>query len=145
MAEQRYFEDIQPGDELPPLRKTPSTADLVMFSGAVGDFSPIGFDLRYAREAGLEGVVVQGGLKTAYLGQLLHDWVAPGGVIRCLASQYRGMDYPNQPLLCRGIVTRTYEEDGAALVDLDVWTENAAGFHTSPGTATVALPRRPHG
>jgi hypothetical protein len=39
-------------------------------------------------------------------------------------------------------VTRTYEEAGAALVDLDVWTENASGFRTSPGSATVALPRR---
>ena len=142
MADQIYFEDVTEGLELPPLRKTPAPADLVMYAGAVGDFSPVGYDLLFAREAGLDGVVVQGGLKIAYLGELLHDWIGPAGVIHRLGCQYRGMDYPNRPLTCRGVVTKTYEADGRALVDLEVWTENAEGFRTSPGTATVSLPRR---
>ena len=52
------------------------------------------------------------------------------------------MDYPNQELLCRGVVTRKYEDGGDALVNLEVWTENASGKKTTPGTATVVLPRR---
>ena len=52
------------------------------------------------------------------------------------------MDYPNQDLLCRGVVTRKYEEDGQALVDLDIWIEHNGGTRTTPGSATVALPRR---
>ena len=31
------------------------------------------------------------------------------------------------------------EEDGKQLVDLDVWTDNAAGHKTTPGKATVVL------
>ena len=142
MAEQTYFEDVHVGDELPVLRKTPSTADLVMFAGAVSDFAPVSYDLPYAREVGLEGVVVQGSLKAAYLGQLLHDWIGPAGVIRRFGCQHRGMDYPNQTIVCRGVVTNTYEDGGEARVDVDVWTENASGFRTSPGSATVVLPRR---
>ena len=142
MADQIYFEDVHEGLELPALVKTPAPADLVMFAGAVGDFAPVSYDLPYAHEVGLDNIVIQGGLKTAYLGQLLHDWMGPQGFIRRLGCQYRGMDYPNRPLTCRGVVTRTYESDGEALVDLEVWTENADGFRTSPGTATVALPRR---
>ena len=42
--------------------------------------------------------------------------------VRRFGCQYRGMDYPNQDILCRGVVTRKYEEDGRALVDLDVAT-----------------------
>ena len=142
MPEQVYVEDVNVGDEIPSLRKSPSPADLVMFAGATGDFTPLSFDLPYAREVGLEGVIVQGGLKAAYLGQLLHDWAGPAGAIHRFGCQYRGMDYPNQTLVCRGVVTKVYEDGGEALVDLDVWTENASGFRTSPGTATVVLPRR---
>ncbi len=52
------------------------------------------------------------------------------------------MDYPNQDILCRGVVKRKYEDGGRKLVELDVWTENPDGKKTSPGTATVALPSR---
>ncbi|MFA7249240.1 MAG: MaoC/PaaZ C-terminal domain-containing protein [Dehalococcoidia bacterium] len=136
------FEDVDVGDEIPALRKGCTTQQLVMWAGAAGDFYPIHFDQEFARSTGLEGVIVQGSLKNAFLGQLLHDWIAPGGFLRKFGCQFRGMDYPNQEMLCRGVITRKYEERGQALVDLDIWTENAAGKKTTPGTATVVLPRR---
>jgi hypothetical protein len=63
------------------------------------------------------------------------------------------MDYPDQDIICRGVITKKYEEGGRALVDLDIWTEtgpgkdngrpkNAEGIKTTPGTAVVALPKR---
>lgn len=141
-TQQVYFEDVHEGDEIPILHKACTMQQAVMWAGASGDFYPIHFDPDYARATGLEGVIVHGGLKNAFLGQLLHDWIAPGGTIRRFGCQYRGMDYPNQELLCRGIVTRKYEEHGDALVDVDVWIENSGGTRTTPGSATVVLPRR---
>jgi hypothetical protein len=49
------------------------------------------------------------------------------------------MDYPNQDITCKGVVTKKYEEDGKKLVDLDIWTENPEGQKTTPGFATVEL------
>ena len=49
------------------------------------------------------------------------------------------MDVPNEDILCRGKVTKKYEENGERLVDLEVWTENPKGKRTTPGTATVKL------
>ena len=141
-TQQVYFEDVHEGDEIPLLRKACTLQQLVMWAGASGDFYPIHFDPDFARGVGLDGVIVHGGLKHAFLGQLLHDWIAPGGSIRRFGCQFRGMDYPGQELLCRGAVTRKYEQDGQALVDLDVWIENASGGRTTPGSATVVLPRR---
>jgi hypothetical protein len=43
---------------------------------------------------------------------------------------------------CRGVVTRTYLDGDQGLVDLEIWTENPQGQKTTPGTATVVLPRR---
>ncbi len=40
------------------------------------------------------------------------------------------------------LVTKKYQEQGANLVDCDIWLENEKGEKTTPGSATVALPVR---
>lgn len=142
MATQVYWEDVKEGDEIPPLKKNCSTQQLVLWAAASGDFYQIHYDQDFARATGLKGIIVHGALKNAFLGQLLHDWVGEKGRIKKFGCSYRGMDYPNQDILCRGVVTRKYQQDGEHLVDLDIWTENPEGQKTSPGTATVALPIR---
>ena len=142
MAGQVYFEDVRVGDEIPSLHKSCSTRQLVMWAGAASDFYPLHYDEAFARGTGLNGIIVHGALKNAFLGQLLHDWIAPGGFLRRFGCQYRGMDYPNQDILCRGIVTKKYEADGQGVIELDIWTENPDGQKTTPGTATLVLPRR---
>ncbi|GMU39137.1 MAG: MaoC family dehydratase [Chloroflexota bacterium] len=142
MAGQVYYEDVQVGDPIPVLRKNCSSVQLVAWAGASGDFYQIHYDVEFARRTGLSNIIVHGALKNAFLGQLLHDWVAPGGRIERFGCQYRGMDYPNQDILCKGVVTRKYDEGDRHVVELDVWTENPSGQRTSPGTARVTLPSR---
>ncbi len=142
MAGQVYFEDVQVGDPVPALRKNCSSQQLVAWAGASCDFYPVYFDVEFARRAGLPNIIVHGELKTAFLGQMLHDWVAPEGRVERFGCQYRGLDYPEQDILCTGVVTRTYVEGDRHLVDLEIWTENPSGQRTSPGTARVLLPSR---
>ncbi len=47
--------------------------------------------------------------------------------------------FPHQDLVCRGIVTRKWEENGEQLVELEIWTENDEGKKTTPGEAVVTL------
>lgn len=96
MAAQPYFDDVQVGDELPPLVKQPSTKDLVMYAGASRDFYQIHYDLEFAKAEGLPGVIIHGALKNAYLGQLVTDWMGEQGVLRQLSVRYRGMDVPGE-------------------------------------------------
>ena len=140
MPDQVYWDEVGVGAEIPPLRKNCSTRQLVMWAGAAEDFHPIHYDQAFAKDAGLGGIIVHGGLKNAFLGQLLHDWVAPHGFVKSFGCTYRGMDYPDQDILCRGIVTRKYVDGSTHLVDLEIWTENPSGQKTSPGTGTVVLP-----
>jgi acyl dehydratase len=145
MRQQVYFEDIDVGDEIPELQKNCSTQQLVIWAGASGDFYQIHYDLHFAQGTGLDNIIVHGALKHAFLGQMLHDWVAPGGMVQKFGCQYRGMDEPDQAIRCRGVVTQKYVEDGRHVVELDVWTENPGGRKTSPGTARVILPSRNEG
>jgi len=142
MAEQVYFEDVAEGQEIPKLAKNCSSQQLVMWAAGSGDFYQIHYDKDFAQGNGLKGTIVHGALKNAFLGHLLHDWVGDKGFVRRFSCQYRGMDYPNQEIICRGVITKKYQEGGQNLLDLDIWTENPEGQKTSPGTATVALPSR---
>ncbi len=137
------FEDVEVGGEIPPLKKNCSTQQLVMWAAGSGDFYQIHYDPKFATEvAQLPGIIVHGALKHAFLGQLLSNWTGDPRTIKRFACAYRGMDFPDQEILCRGVVTRKWQEGGENLVELEIWTENPEGQKTSPGTATVSLPSR---
>jgi acyl dehydratase len=133
------FDSVEIGMEIPQLKKNCSTQQLVQWAAGSGDFYQIHYDKDFALSTGLKNIIVHGALKHAFLGQLLHDWVRNDGRIARFGCSYRGMDYPNQDILCRGIVRGKREENGQKLVDLEIWTENPEGQKTTPGTATVRL------
>jgi acyl dehydratase len=142
MADQVYFEDVTEGEEIPSLKKNCSTQQLVMWAAGSGDFYQIHYDIDFAKSTGLKGLIVHGALKHAFLGQLLHDWAGDGGAVKKFGCQYRGMDEPNQDILCRGVVTKKYAEGDNNFVELDIWTEKPDGSKTTPGVAVVTLPSR---
>ncbi len=133
------WNDITEGMAIPELKKNCSTQQLVLWAAASGDFYQIHYDKDFAKSTGLADIIVHGALKHAFLGQLLHDWLGRNGKIKRFGCSYRGMDFPNQDIICRGIVTRKYEENGEKLVDLEIWTENPEGKKTTPGSATVVI------
>ncbi len=142
MTRQIYFEDVVEGAELPSLVKETSVMQLVVYAGASRDFYIIHHDRDYARSVGLPDIIIQGSLKSAFLGQLITDWMGHGGTLRELAVQYRGIDVPGRPLTARGRVVRKEVRDGERLVECEIWSENADGQRTTRGTALVALPSR---
>ena len=142
MATQLFWEDVQEDQELPPLVKHPTTQQLVMYAGASGDFYQLHYDKDFAIATGLQGVIIHGALKNAFLGQLVTDWMGEGATLKKLAVQYRGMDVPGDALTCKGRVSRKYVQDGEHYVDCEIWLENGKGEKTTPGSATVVLPSR---
>lgn len=137
-----WFEDVNEGDELPVLEVHPTTQQLVMYAGASGDFVPIHYDKDVAQAAGHDSVIIHGALKSAWLAQVVTDWLGDSGWMREFAVQYRGIDYPNEKKTCRGRVQSKRIEGDAGLVELELSLEDASGTITTPGTALVELPRR---
>ncbi|MGK2965355.1 MAG: MaoC/PaaZ C-terminal domain-containing protein [Tepidiformaceae bacterium] len=134
------WDSVTEGMEIPTLKKSPSSQQLVQWAAGSGDFYQIHYDKDFAIGTGLSGIIVHGALKNAFLGQLIHDWIGNEGRIKKYGCSYRGMDYPAVDMAVKGVVTKKYEENGEKLVDLEIWTENAEGQKTTPGTATVRLP-----
>ena len=137
-----YWEDIQEEQEIPSITKEPTTRQLVRYAGASGDFYEIHYDKDYALGNGLPGPILHGALKSAFLGQLVTDWIREDGTLRRLTCQYRGMDVPGDKLTASGKVTRKYQEAGRRLVDCEIWLDNGQGERTTLGSATVELASR---
>ena len=142
MADQVYWDDVTEGMELPEVVKNPTTQQLVKYAGASGDYYQIHYDQGFAKNNDLEDVILHGALKNAFLGQLVTKWMGPDGDLKRLIAQYRGMDIPGTPVTAKGVVTKTYKENGANIVECDIWLENEKGERTTPGSAVVALPSR---
>jgi acyl dehydratase len=142
MTEQLYYEDVTVGDEVTPLVKQPTTKQLVMWAGAVGDYMPIHYDKDFAQSRGLSGVIVHGQLIGAFLGQLMTDWIGERGALRKLSCSYKGMNYPGEAVTCKGKVTKKYVQDGKHYVECSLWAENPKREKTASGTAMVILPSR---
>ena len=102
----------QEGDAIPELKKNCSTQQLVQWAAGSGDFYQIHYDPDFARGTGLDGH------HRPRRAQERVPRPAAARLDRATAAssefgcQYRGMDYPNQEIICRGVVTRKYEEDG---------------------------------
>lgn len=140
MAKQLFWDDVDVGTEVTPLVKKPDNQQLVKWAGASGDFYQIHYDKDFALKNDLPGLIVHGALKSAWLGQLLGDWVGDDGSVKSFDCSYRGMDVPGDTLTCKGTVTKKYTERDENLVACDIWLENGKGEKTTPGKAVVALP-----
>ena len=133
------WDSAREGDELPELVKRPDLRQLVQYAAGSGDFNPLHYDYRFPQAQQIGSVIVHGRFKYAALGELVSNWLGHGGRVRKLACQYRGMDLPEQDILCRGRVVAKHETDGQRTIELEVWTENGDGKRTTPGTAVVVL------
>ena len=142
MAEQTYWDDVEEGQEIVIEDEEMSSQRLVVWAAASGDFYQIHYDDDFAKNNQLPGIIVHGALKGMMVGRLLDEWVGSEGRIVKWNVSYRGMDPARQDLKIWGKVTKKYEGDGEALVDLDVGVAQPDGTQTTPGTATVALPKK---
>ena len=141
MTQQISYEDVAVGMELPSLVKGPlMLKDLVKWAGAIDDYSEIHYDDAFSRARGLPGPITHGPFKSAFIAQLLTNWIGPEGVLKKLSCQYRRMDIPGDTLTCKGRVTKKFIQNGEHLVECEIWAENGKGEITTPGIALVALP-----
>jgi hydroxyacyl-ACP dehydratase HTD2-like protein with hotdog domain len=139
---QIYYEDVEVGLALPSLLKTPSNTLLFLYSAITWNPQRIHFDKDYTLTEGYKDVIVHGPLRGAFLSQLLTRWIGDEGVLKKMSYANRDIAYVNEPLACKGTVTRKSIENGQGLVECDIWVENAQGAKLTLGNATVVLPRK---
>jgi acyl dehydratase len=132
--------DYQPGDALPALTKPPVTkTQLVMYSGASGDFNPIHTVEEFAHSVGLGGVIAHGMLTMAFVGQLLTDWIGEVGELGQFKVRFTGMVRPGDTVTCSGVVQDKIEEQGRTRLTVVVRAVTQQGTEAMAGSAVVWL------
>ena len=147
MAEQRYFEDIDVGDEFTEEQQPTREHVEQFFNISRLDGRPSraeAGDGRFtstesARELGLERPIVPGTMSMAMITRLVTDWMGPDGTLKAFSVRYRDMDVPGDTLTCTATVVE--KDDEAGTVRCEIALTNGAGKTTTTGDAVVALPQ----
>lgn len=114
---------------------------LVRYAGASGDFNPIHYNDRFAREVGLPGVIAHGMATMGLAGAAVEDWAQdPGAVVEYGVRFTRPVEVPDPGHAEVRVVGRVGAVDlaaGSVRVDLTV-TSGGVGV-LSKAQATVRL------
>ncbi|WHM37198.1 MaoC family dehydratase [Streptomyces sp. BPTC-684] len=82
MSAKIRYEDVETGTELPAQSFPVSRATLVQYAGASGDFNPIHWNEKFAKEVGLPDVIAHGMFTMASAIRVVTDWVGdPAAVV----------------------------------------------------------------
>ncbi|MFV0128332.1 MaoC family dehydratase [Streptomyces sp. HMX112] len=76
------FDEVEVGTELPARSFPVTRATLVRYAGASGDFNPIHWNEKFAKEVGLPDVIAHGMFTMAEAIRVVTDWTGdPGAVV----------------------------------------------------------------
>lgn len=138
----RYWEDVQEGEELPRLFMPITFTRCVYLASATRDFSPQHSNREYAQQRSkTKDVFVNTPFNMGMISRFLTDWAGPKSTVRRMNVAMRGNVCAGDDLIMTGKVTKKYVENGDHRVDLEVVMSTQDGPVT-PCTATLALPSR---
>ncbi|MFJ8664522.1 MaoC family dehydratase [Streptomyces sp. NPDC093600] len=82
MAAKIAYDEVEVGTELPAQSFPVTRASLVRYAGASGDFNPIHWNEKFAREVGLPDVIAHGMFTMAEAIRVVTDWAGdPAAVV----------------------------------------------------------------
>ncbi|MFJ5221342.1 MaoC family dehydratase [Streptomyces sp. NPDC088400] len=82
MAAKIAYDEVEVGTELPAQSFPVTRATLVRYAGASGDFNPIHWNEKFAKEVGLPDVIAHGMFTMAEAIRVVTDWTGdPGAVV----------------------------------------------------------------
>jgi len=107
--------EIKIGDEFT-LVKRVGEDQTRTFAEVSGDFNPIHLDPDFAREAGLDGIIVHGLCTMSYLVQCVTDWAGDPGCLKKIKTRFPATVWPGDTITCKGTVAAI--EGGRVRCDL---------------------------
>ncbi|HEX9096305.1 MAG TPA: MaoC/PaaZ C-terminal domain-containing protein [Candidatus Dormibacteraeota bacterium] len=114
------FEQVSPGQALPPLTKRVTVEQIRQYAEASGDRNPIHLDETFARSAGLPGVIAHGMLTMAFANQTVTDWLGDRSLLKSLQGRFAGMVLPGDDVTCSGSVASRDDETRRLVINLVV-------------------------
>ncbi len=133
------WNEVRPGDELPPYSRLMTTTGVIAAAVASRDFAALHHDLRAARKAGVRDVFVNYLTSGGIAAKFLTDWSRPDGGLRRLKLRLMTPCCAGDTLTLTGTVQEKRVADGEACLDVAFSMVVEEGIHCR-GEAVIALP-----
>lgn len=139
---QRYWEDVEEGEDIPEAGYPLTMTQMVLFVSATQAWSPFHHDREETQRRGWPDIFPGGMSIQCCFSRVLMDFVGDDGWLKKFRIEFRRMNHPGTTMFIKGRVMKKYIEDGEHLLDLELWAETARDGMTAPAKATVMLPSR---
>ncbi|MFI5962962.1 MaoC family dehydratase [Streptomyces asoensis] len=136
MTSKIAYDEVEVGTELPARSFPVDRATLVQYAGASGDFNPIHWNEKFAKEVGLPDVIAHGMFTMAEAVRVVTDWTGdPGALVDYGVRFTKPVVVPNDD---RGAVIEVTGKVGAKLDDNTVRVDLTV---TSGGLKVLGMSR----
>jgi len=143
---QRFFEDVEPGDELARVDDEITYRRVIMNPAATWDYFPGHHDPDYARAQGQPTIYVNTMHFLGFADRVVSGWAGPRAFLVRRKVSTLGSVYAGDTMVGTGRVVgkRRDERDGYVrhLVDIELTVGNQHGDRCAAVTVTIALPAR---
>lgn len=130
------YDDVEVGDELPPLDVELTRSLIVATAIASRDYQDVHHDPGLAQTRGSKDIFMNILSTNGFVGRFVTDWAGPDAVLKKVSIRLGAPNYPGDTMHMTGTVAK--KEHG--LVEVAVRGANDLGDHVS-GTVTLTLPR----
>lgn len=143
-AHQRFYEDVQIGEETAAVDFPLTVYRMVMAAGTTRDFNSIHHNSESAQASGAEEMYANTGFLLGTWERCVRDWIGVGGAIRSVRKfRMRSFNYVGETMVVQGrVVDKQRAADGVGVVTLEVESRSPRGVSVGPGLVTVTLPLR---
>ena len=144
MKKNLYFEDVEIGDDIGPIKRSVTDEDVIEFvSVREKEITPSRFTSNeVANSEGMPEAIVPGPMNIALMSQILTDWSDTVCLLK-IDVVFRQTVPHNTDLTFSGIVTDKDETGDSTKLECDVVMENSDGVKLVIGTGVIALPNKP--
>lgn len=143
-SKQRYWEDVQEGEEIPTLEFPLSFHRLIVQAGANADFAAIHHNTEVAQAQGAPEIYANNVFIQGMWERSVREYIGLDGVIRKIGPfRMKIFNTVGENVLIKGHVARKWQEDGNNFVELELRSEHSKGVAVGPGPVLVTLPSRP--
>jgi hypothetical protein len=132
--------EFEVGAALPPFVREAGLAAWNRYAAVNDEFVGIHMDDAEGRAAGYSGAIGMGNLIWAWLHAMVEDWVGDEGRLEHMECRFRGPALKGDDISCGGVVQdRRIREDGATVLELEVWADQQTQERLVAGKASVVM------
>lgn len=130
------YDEVNVGDELPPLILDITPTMIVSTAIATRDYQDVHHDRDLAHQKGSKDIFMNILTTNGFVGRFITDWTGPEAILKKVAIRLGAPNYPYDTMTLTGRVT----SKDAGQIDVEVRGANSLGDHVT-GTVTLELPR----